>query len=132
MTDYALPSAGGGDKLDLGALNGALLLIEVTGQDFGVVTSFGTSDPVRGNVVALDGSLKGSTYTDTLFFPKVLISQLKGSVGKKVLARLGRGVAKPGQSAPWTLNPPTEDDKAIARKYEAHAATQAAAQDEPW
>jgi hypothetical protein len=57
-------------------------------------------------------------------FPKVLASQLRSSVGGKVIGRLGQGIAKPGQSAPWTLNAATDADKETGRKYLAYIATQ--------
>jgi hypothetical protein len=66
----------------------------------------------------------------------VLCSQLAPSAGgKPVLGRLGRGTAKPGQSAPWMLTAPTEADIAVAQKFDAYKATQVAtvaAADSPW
>jgi hypothetical protein len=134
MTDYALPATATG--IDLNEINGALLLITVHKQEFGVQTSFGAQDPIRADVVVLDGANKGTKHDDTLLFPKVLQGQLKSSAGgKRVLGRLGKGEAKPGQSAPWKLTAPTEDDIATARKYDAYILTQqapAAATDEPF
>lgn len=131
-TDYAIPSTGGGDKLPLAELLGALLRIDVLEALSDVQTSFGASNPVRCNLAVLDGPLKAQTFDDALVFPRVLISQLKPSVGKVVVGRLGRGTAKPGQSAPWTLTAPTDDDIATARKYDAHIAAQEAKTEEPW
>lgn len=112
--------------IDLKQINGALLLIEVTAHETGIPTSFGPSNAVRANVTVLDGPNKGEQYTDTLLFPRVLQSQLKPAVGKPaVLARLGQGTAKAGQSPPWILNNPTDDDTATARKYLAYMASQA-------
>jgi hypothetical protein len=134
MTDqqYAIPSTGGGDKLPLAELLGALLRIDVLEALSDVQTSFGPAHPVRCNVAVLDGDQKAATFDDTLIFPRVLVSQLKPSVGKVVVGRLGRGTAKPGQSAPWTLTAPTDDDIATARKYDAYVAEQTTKQDEPW
>lgn len=131
-TEYATPSAGGGDKLPLADLEGALLRIDVLEALTDVATSFGPANPIRANVVALDGRNKGDDYDDTLIFPRVLASQLKGSVGKVVLGRLGKGTAKSGQSAPWMLSAPTDDDIAVARKYDAHIAEKTKADDAPW
>jgi len=39
------------------------------------------------------------------------------------VGRLGQGLAKPGKSAPWVLNAPTQADVTIAEKYVAHVAT---------
>ncbi len=54
-----------------------------------------------------------------LIFPRVLQSQLRAYIGtgKGALGRLGKGVAKAGQSAPWQLDTPTDADKATARAY---------------
>ena len=131
-TEYTAPSAGGGDKLPLADLEGALLRIDVLEALTDISTSFGIANPIRANVVALDGKNKGDDYDDTLIFPRVLVSQLKGSVGKVVLGRLGKGTAKSGQSAPWMLSAPTDDDIAVARKYDAHIAEKTAKSEEPW
>jgi hypothetical protein len=135
MSDYSIPSAGG-DKFPLADLDGSLLRIEVIKQHMNVTTTFGPSNPVEANVVVLDGASKGSEYAATFIFPKVLCSQLAPSAGgKPVLGRLGRGTAKPGQSAPWMLTAPTEGDIAVAVKFDAYKATQVAtvaAADSPW
>jgi hypothetical protein len=124
--EYSAPAAPGGDKFPLADLNGSLLRITVTKEEKAVQTAFGLSDPVRCDVVVLDGEHKGEIYSDTLLFPKVLASQLRSFVGKApVVARLGRGVAKPGQSAPWVLSAASEGDYETARKYDAYIATQA-------
>jgi hypothetical protein len=49
-----------------------------------------------------------------------------------VLGRLGQGVAKPGQSAPWTLTPASDADKVTAGKYLEHVAAAATAAEEPF
>jgi hypothetical protein len=134
MTEYQVPSAGG-DKLPLADLLGSLLRIDVLEALSNVQTSFGASDPVRAHVVALDGDRKGERFDDSLVFPRVLCSQLRPSVGKVVLGRLGKGVAKVGQSAPWQLLAPNEDDFGTAKRYDAHVAKSApvaAASDEPF
>jgi hypothetical protein len=122
MTSYADPSTPTG--VDLKTLKGALLLIEPLEVVQGMQTSFGPADPIRCNVAVLDGETKGAVHNDTLIFPKVLISQLRTHIGGKVLARLGQGQAKPGQSAPWMLYAANDDDKATAAKYEAYVASQ--------
>ena len=133
MSDFDDPGAPGGDKLPLADLNGRLLMIEVHEALSGVQTSFGTTDPVRCDVHVLDGDAKGERYTDALIFPKVLCGQLRAKVGGKVLGRLGQGVAKPGQSAPWVINAATDDEKATGKKYLDHLATLApAAVEEPF
>jgi hypothetical protein len=47
----------------------------------------------------------------------VLQGQLRSKVGTKVLGRLGQGVAKPGQSPPWTLVAFSSEDARKAQAY---------------
>jgi hypothetical protein len=96
---------------------GSLLLFKVHSVELGISTQFGDTDAVRADVVILDGANEGTVITDTLVFPKVLQSQIKGAVGSMVLGRLGQGQAKKGQSAPWKLADAEEADKVIAREY---------------
>lgn len=103
--------------MDLPALKGALLLFDVTGQEHGVSTAFGPKDPIVANVAVLDGEHKGEEYGGAFVFPGVLISQLKPSIGRKVLGRLSTGQAKPGQKPPWKLEPATADDEKIGVRY---------------
>lgn len=131
-TEYAAPASGSGDKLPLAELKGSLLRIDVHELKNGMQTSFGPADAVACTVAVLDGPRKADVFSDALVFPKVLASQLRPSLGKVVLGRLGQGQAKPGQSAPWMLTAPTTDDIEVARKYDAHVAKQAAEQAEPF
>ena len=116
MTDpFASPGSTSG--LDLKALNGSLLLVEPISVETGVKTSLGDKDAVRADVVALDGPDAGTEYKDVLIFPRVLIGQLRSRVGQKVLGRLGQGVARPGQSAPWVLQEATDADKQVGMAW---------------
>lgn len=130
------PSAPGtGDKLDLKALNGALLYVTVAEHVRDIETSFGPANAIRASVAVLDGEHKGEVHDDVLIFPRVLQSQLAAAVGAAdpaVVGRLGQGTAKPGKSAPWLLAEPTPDDLATAAKYEAYAAKRAAEVEEPF
>jgi hypothetical protein len=112
---FAAPSTATGIKW--ADLKGSLLLFTVHGVENGIKTVHGDAQAVRADVAVLDGEQVGTVYNDTLVFPKVLISQIKSSVGGMVLARLGQGSAKPGQSAPWTLTEATDGDKAKGREY---------------
>lgn len=124
---YAAPAApGSGDRVEWADHNGALMLFEVLGTKEGIATQHGTADAVAVNVAVLDGDHKGDQHRDVLVFPKVLCSQLRPSVGQKVLGRLGQGERKAGKSAPWMLLAPTEADVATAQKFEAYVAKQAA------
>ena len=113
---FASPAAPSGG-IEWAQFKGSLLLVDVLGQEHGVQTVHGSTDPVRANVHVLDGPGAGESFEDTLIFPKVLIGQTKGKVGEKVLGRLGQGVAKPGQSAPWQLDAATPADVTLAEGW---------------
>ena len=118
--EFATPATASGIRWE--DLNGSLLLIEVDSLETGVTTKFGPADAIRANVTVLDGDRTGEEFNDTLVFPKVLVSQLRPNVGKKVLGRLGQGQAKSSQSPPWMLHDATDADKAIARAHVANNA----------
>ena len=107
----------GGDRVPLDELVDTLLAFQVHSVEREIETSFGPSDAVKCDVHALDGDHKGDAWHDTLIFPRVLQSQLSGKVGGIVLGRLGKGTAKPGQSAPWQLDDPTDADRQIGMKW---------------
>lgn len=96
-----------------------LLLIKPLEKDVSVNTSYGESKAVRADVTVLDGPNTGEEISDTLIFPKVLQGQVKSNAGsgRYNLGRLGKGQAKPGQSAPWMLGDPTDADKQTARDH---------------
>ena len=123
FADPAQPSSG----INYTELHGALLLIKplmVEPHIQTVHTRPGEQNPaVRADVAVLDGPQAGTEYIDTLIFPRVLQSPLKSRVGQIVLGRLGQGVAKPGQSAPWTLDAASEADKATAGAFLARKST---------
>lgn len=97
---------------------GHLLLIYVRELRENIVTQYGTSDAISADVVVLTDPSGPRCETQVLFFQKPLIGSLRNSIGgEPVLARLGQGTAKPGQSAPYILNPYTEQDAAIATQY---------------
>lgn len=126
---YAAPAAPGatGDRLELSEMNGALLLIDVREFKPSMATQHGPADAVSANVAVLDGDHKGQEFNDVLLFPKVIVGQLKGALGTKVLARLGQGEKKPGKNPAWILTAATEADAQVAQKYEAYKAKQAPA-----
>ncbi|MFE3449645.1 hypothetical protein ACFXJ8_11985 [Nonomuraea sp. NPDC059194] len=97
---------------------GHLLLIYVRDLRKDIVTAYGTSDAIQADVVVLTSPEGPRVETSVLFFQKPLIGSLQASIGKDpVLARLGQGVAKPGQSAPYILNPFNEADAAFATQW---------------
>lgn len=118
MTDmFDGPGSAVGIKWD--DLDGRLLLIKPLGIEDSIKTAFGDSSAVRADVIVLDGPGSPEEYLDTLVFPKVLQGQIKSNAGtgRYNLGRLGKGNAKPGQSAPWLLAEPTDADKDVARAY---------------
>ena len=97
-TEFAAPASASG--IDWNELNGHLVVIEVQAHETGIVTANGERDAIRATVHDVDGQ---QTDEDVLIFPKVLVSNLRPRIGQKVLGRVGQGVAKPGQNAPWVL-----------------------------
>jgi len=113
---FDAPSSGSGVKII--EFDGQLLLITPTAYEAEIPTAYGPADAVTATVAVLDGTGAGVEH-EMKIFQKRLIGQLRPKVGtgRMVLGRLGRGTAKPGQSAPWLLSDPTESDKQIARDY---------------
>lgn len=109
MTEFASPASAVG--IAWADLKGALIIADVHSVEQGIKTAFGDTDAVRADVHVLDGPGQGTSYNDTLVFPRVLRSQLGPNVGRKVLGRVGQGNAKPGQSAPWLVVDATADDQ---------------------
>lgn len=115
---FSGPASASGVKIT--DFEGDLLLITPTGYEEGISTSYGEKDAVRANVVVIDEAdpAKSEEHRDVLMFQGRLIGQTKPFVGKGiVLGRLGKGEAKKGQSAPWMLLDPTDDDKTKGRAY---------------
>lgn len=123
----AAPPSGG---IDWSEHKGALLIIEPLSYEEGIQTSFGAANATKANVHVLTGPGESEDYNEALIFPKLLASQTKSQIGKKVVGRLGQGTAKPGQSAPWLLEEATPDDLAKAQEWlakQAPSVTSAAA-----
>lgn len=116
MTMFNDPSSS--DFMPLDDLEGSLLLFTVYEETEEIVTVHGPNTAIRADVVVLDGSLEGETYDNTLIFPKILKSRLRGSVGgEMVVGRLIKGAKKPGLNAPWELETVSSKEKAIAQKF---------------
>ena len=62
-------------------LNGRLLLVTPLSQETDIKTDYGVAEAVRANVVVLDGDDAPTEYRDTLIFPKILQSQVRGNIG---------------------------------------------------
>lgn len=125
MTMFSKPASASGIKWE--DLKGSLLIVEPSSVEVGIPTQFGESDAVKATVSVLDGDDAGTVYVDTLIFPKILQTSVKGSIGGMVLGRLGHGVAKPKQSPPWVLEDFTADDAKVAEKFIADRGEQAPA-----
>lgn len=116
-TPFQQPSPGG-DKVPVAELVGNLVLIWVREYRTGLPTVHGEKDAVAVDVHVLDGPHGGEVFDNGLLFQGALIGSLKPAVGgDPVLARVGQGVAKPGQNAPWILNPFTDADAQVAMGY---------------
>ena len=112
---------------------GQLLLVTPLEYLEGLNTSFGDNkDAVDADLVVLDAEDGPEEYSSVRIFPGALIGTLKRAAKlnqtnpmgdpttgflKMVLGRLGKGEAKKGMSAPWILQPPTEEDKKSARGW---------------
>lgn len=107
--------------------NGKLLIIEPLSVEAAIETTVGTKPAVRANVYVLTGPHEAEEFMDALVFPKVLQGQLRGQIGKKVVGRLGQGVKKPGQSAPWVISEATAEDIEKAKAYLANKGVTSAA-----
>ena len=83
-------------------LDGHLLIIKPLEFKVGISTSLGEADAIECNIIDVT---TGKHHDSVLFFNVALKSSLKPNIGKIVLAKMGQGIAKPGKSAPWILNP---------------------------
>lgn len=100
----------GGGSFDAEELHGSLLVIWPTEVETDVPTVHGDADAVRANILVVDGEKAGEYIEEALIFPRILVSSLRGKVGRQVLGRLGQGEAKRGQSAPWILEKFTDEE----------------------
>lgn len=111
MSMFTAPATSGGADVKPADLEGHLLVIEVAEFVPSVTTSYGEADAIRATVHDITTQ---DTYEDVLWFPKVLVGSLKARVGERVLAVMGKGTAKPGQSAPWVLTDATGEPELVA------------------
>ncbi len=76
-----------------------------------------TIDGVEVELHALDGP-KAGTVDKGIMTQRVIVGSLRNAVGgDPVLGRIGQGIANPGKSAPWILEPFTDADAALATGY---------------
>jgi len=112
-----------GDKFNVSEHTGALCLFFVHDVRQGIPTSFGEKEAVACDIHVLDGTDAGEIFQDCLIFQGALIGSLRRAAGgDPVLARIGQGVAKPGQQPPYVLAEFTDQDAAKAGAYLAERA----------
>lgn len=119
---FDAPASAAGVKWE--DLSGMLVLVKPTAVENGINTVVGVKDAIVADVHIIEGAMAGTVYNAAFIFPKVLQSQIRSNVGtgRFNLGRVGKGVAKPGQNAPWMLTDPTAADAQAARDYLAKAA----------
>jgi hypothetical protein len=108
MTQFASPASNA--QLAPSDVLNHLLLIKPLSVEANVPTAYGESDAVRCDVADLT---TGMLHENVLWFPRVLVSSLQTRLGQMVLAAMGQGQAKPGQSAPWILIDAAQDPGAV-------------------
>lgn len=116
MSEFVSASAPTGG-IDWSQHKGSLLIIEPLSYEEGIQTAFGAANATKANIYVLTGPDTADEFPEALIFPKLLASQTKSQIGKKVVGRLGQGTAKPGQSAPWLLEEANSDDIEKAKSY---------------
>ena len=99
-----------GSVLKPAELEGHLLIVEPEEFIEAMPTTMGVSDAIR---VTVHDVTEGQTAEGVLWFNKVLTSGLKPRIGERVLAVMGKGTAKPGQSAPWILIDASQEAEAV-------------------
>lgn len=117
--DLGLETSAGGDFWKAADYENRLHLVKPTGsgkED----TSMGESEVIYADIVVLDEHGEDhEVFTDAKVFQTGLRGALSGPLrrGTRLVGRLGKGIAKPGKSAPWTFLDATAADKAVAVKF---------------
>ena len=110
MITFTSPSTDFGTVLKPSDVEGHLLIVEPTEYIEKMTTSMGESDAVSVTVHDINTQ---ETHEHVLWFSRVLVSSLKARMGHKVLGIMGKGDAKPGQTAPWVLKDASGEPKAV-------------------
>ena len=119
---FSAPAAG--SVLKPAEIEGHLLVVEPNEYIESMSTQMGTSDAVRCTVHDITTK---TTHEEVLWFSTVLVGALRSRIGAKVLGVMGKGVAKPGQTAPWVLNDASTVPEAVKAAQEYLAQVPAAA-----
>jgi hypothetical protein len=109
MIEFASP-ASSGNVLKPADIEGHLLIVEPLEFRANMQTSMGESDAIA---VTVHDITTSETHEDILWFSRVLVGSLKARIGQKVLGVMGKGDAKPGQTAPWVLKDASGEPKAV-------------------
>lgn len=120
MFDKPAPAGGSGDVIDQQQHLGDLLVITVHEHIPSMTTKFTkpgeTTEAARCDVYAIaPDATVSAEYHDTLVFGRVLVGQLRRSVGRTVVGILGLGEQRGSNSAPYLLNeaPAAAEEAAI-------------------
>lgn len=119
---FSAPAAG--SVLKPAEIENHLLVVEPTEYIEKMQTQMGESDAVRCTVHDITSK---TTHDEVLWFSTVLVGSLRSRIGAKVLGVMGKGVAKPGQTAPWVLQDASGVPEAVKAAQE-YLATQAPSQ----
>jgi len=106
--EFSAPAAG--SVLKPAEIEGHLLVVEPIEYIESMATQMGNSDAVRCTVHDITNS---TTHAEVLWFSTVLVGSLRSRMGAKVLGVMGKGEAKPGQTAPWILRDASGEPAAI-------------------
>ncbi len=102
------------ERIKLSDLEGSMVVMEPLEYVASIETMHGVTDAVKANIHDVTG---GRTYKEQLCFQRAIVAGLKGKIGQFVPGVVGKGVAKPGRSAPWVLHSPTEAQSQAAKDY---------------
>jgi hypothetical protein len=119
---FSAPAAG--SVLKPAEIENHLLIVEPIEYIESMPTQKGTSDAVRCTVHDITAN---TTHEEVLWFSTVLVGSLRSRIGAKVLGVMSKGVAKPGQSAPWILQDASSTPEAVKAAQEYLAGSTAAA-----
>lgn len=121
---FTAPAAG--SVLKPAEIENHLLVVEPQEYIEKMSTQMGDSDAVRCTVHDITNK---TTHEEVLWFSTVLVGSLRSRIGAKVLGVMSKGVAKPGQTAPWVLQDASAIPEAVkaAQEYLAEHAPAPAA-----
>lgn len=108
-----------GSYVQVKDLLGELVLFTPTEYVEEVETQFGKKDGVTTDMVVLTAQGGPAEYTDQMIFQGSLIGALKRKIPTRrpLLGVIAKGEAKKGQSAPYILTAPTDEQQQMARDY---------------